>query len=196
MDNTLVSELGIPTQPLSIHMDVRVLDGSSIGRVNDTTFPINPRVSGNHSESMEFLSIEFTHEPVVLGFSWLQRNNPLISWATGYILRWSPFCHVHCLRSALPALGHLKVIYHLHKQSLSAMMGSKTRLKRFIYILCLQEGKQFSKNFERHGRFDIADRLLYFLGQGVAFSREDLLLPLLVSLVHIRWIESRLLCST
>jgi hypothetical protein len=40
-DATLASELGIPTQPLSIPMDFRALDGSAIGRV---THPINLRV--------------------------------------------------------------------------------------------------------------------------------------------------------
>jgi hypothetical protein len=33
MDVTLASELGIPTQPLSIPMGVRALDERSIGRV-------------------------------------------------------------------------------------------------------------------------------------------------------------------
>ena len=47
----LSSELGIPTQPLSIPMDVRALDGLSIGRVTHHTTSINLRVSGNHSEN-------------------------------------------------------------------------------------------------------------------------------------------------
>ena len=32
LDTTLASELNIPTQPLSIPMDVRALDGRSIGQ--------------------------------------------------------------------------------------------------------------------------------------------------------------------
>jgi hypothetical protein len=71
MDNTLVSELGIPTHPLFIPMNVRALEWHSIGRVTHTTCPIKLRVSGNHSESMQFLPIESPHTPVVLGFSWL-----------------------------------------------------------------------------------------------------------------------------
>jgi hypothetical protein len=45
MDATLVLELGIPTQPLSVPMDVRALDGCSIGRVTHTTCPINRVIS-------------------------------------------------------------------------------------------------------------------------------------------------------
>ena len=44
---------------------------------------------------------------MVLGFSWLQRHNPLINWSTGAIMGWSPFCHAHCLKSAQPAPGRL-----------------------------------------------------------------------------------------
>lgn len=69
MDATLVSELGISTQLLSVPMVAIALEGRSIGRVTHSTVPINLHVSGNHSESMQFLLIESPHIPVVLGFS-------------------------------------------------------------------------------------------------------------------------------
>jgi hypothetical protein len=74
-----VSELNIPTQPLSIPMDVRALDARSIGRVTQNTTPINLRVSGNHSGTIQFLLIKSPLIPVVLGFSWLEQHNPLIN---------------------------------------------------------------------------------------------------------------------
>jgi hypothetical protein len=43
---------------------------------------------------MQFLLIKSPHVPTVLG------HNPLIDWATGSIMGWSPFCHAHCLMSA------------------------------------------------------------------------------------------------
>ena len=72
MDATLASELDIPTQPLSIPMDIRALDGRSIDRVTHNTNPINLRMSGNHRETIQFLLIKSPQVPVVLGFSWLQ----------------------------------------------------------------------------------------------------------------------------
>jgi hypothetical protein len=56
------------------------------------------------SESMQFLLLEFPHVPMVVGFSWLQRPNPVIDWAPGSIRGWSPFCHAHCLKSEPPTL--------------------------------------------------------------------------------------------
>ena len=86
MDATLASELNIPTQPLSTPMDVRALDGCSIGRVTHNATPTDLRVSGNHSEAIQFLLIKSPLIPVVLRFSWLQRHNPLINWSTGAIM--------------------------------------------------------------------------------------------------------------
>lgn len=107
MDATLLSELGIPTQQLSIPMDVRALDGRAIiGRVTNSTTPFHLRVSRNHSESVQFMLIKSPRVPVVLGFSW---HNPLINWTAGTIMGWSPFCHAHCLKLAQPTPGHLQV---------------------------------------------------------------------------------------
>ena len=86
MDATLASELGIPTQPLSLPMDVRALDGRSIDRVIHNTSPINLHVSGNHSKMILLLLIKSPQVPVVLGFSWLQGHNPLIDWSAGAIM--------------------------------------------------------------------------------------------------------------
>ena len=82
----LASELNIPTPPLSIPVYVRALDWRSIGRVTHNTTPINLRVSGNYSETIQFLLIKCPQIPMVLGFSWLQRHNPLINWSTGAIM--------------------------------------------------------------------------------------------------------------
>ena len=108
LDTTLTSELNIPTQPLSIPMDVRVLEGRSIGRVTHNTTPINLYVClGTTAKSIQFLLIKSPLIPVVLGFSWLPHHNSLLNWSTGAIIGWSPFCHAHCLNSAQPAPGRL-----------------------------------------------------------------------------------------
>ena len=71
MDATIASELGIPSQPLSVPMDDRALDGCSIGAFTHSTLPVQLRVSCNHSETIQFLLIASPHVPVVFKFSWL-----------------------------------------------------------------------------------------------------------------------------
>ena len=66
LDTTLASELNIPSQSLSIPMDVRALDVRSIGVVTHNTTLINLRVSANHSEAIQFLLIKSPQIPVVL----------------------------------------------------------------------------------------------------------------------------------
>ena len=64
-------------------------------------------VSGNHTETIPFLLIKSPQIPVVLGFSWLQRHNPLINCSMGAIMVCSPICHDHCLKTAQPVPRHL-----------------------------------------------------------------------------------------
>jgi hypothetical protein len=100
IDATIASELGIPTQPLSVTMDVRALDGRSIDEVIHSTVPVQLRVSVNYSEIIQFFLITSPNVTVVLGFSWLQKDNLMIDWTISSILGWSPFCHSHCLQSS------------------------------------------------------------------------------------------------
>jgi hypothetical protein len=69
--------------------------------------PVQLRISGNYSETIQFLLITSPHVPVVLGFSWLQKHNPVIDWTTSSILGWSPFCHSHCLQAVQPSPSRL-----------------------------------------------------------------------------------------
>ena len=80
MDATITSEHGIPPQPLSVPMDARALDGRSVLEVTHSTVPVQLWVSGNHSETIHFLLIASPHVPVVLGISWLQKQNHVIDW--------------------------------------------------------------------------------------------------------------------
>ena len=98
-------ELGIPTQPLSVPIDARALDGRSIGEVTHSTVPVQLRVSGNHSETIQFLLITITCSG---GFGiFLASKAQSDDWTTSSILDWSPFCHSHCLQAAQPSSRHL-----------------------------------------------------------------------------------------
>lgn len=51
---------------------------------------------------MEFLITKSPQHPIILGWPWLQTHNPLISWKTGEISKWSESCLKNCLCSVTP----------------------------------------------------------------------------------------------
>ena len=60
---------------------------SALLAVTRNTVPINLRVSGIHTECLHFLLIESPGlYPLFLVYSWLQKHNPLIDLATGFIV--------------------------------------------------------------------------------------------------------------
>ncbi|KAK3509790.1 hypothetical protein QTP70_011158, partial [Hemibagrus guttatus] len=60
------------------------------------------RVGLFHHERLAFYVISSPANPVILGFPWLRRHDPQISWRTGELVRWSPACKEKCLRDQVP----------------------------------------------------------------------------------------------
>ncbi|KAK3505726.1 hypothetical protein QTP70_020347 [Hemibagrus guttatus] len=52
-----------------------------------------------HHERLTFYVTTSPANPVILGFPWLRRHDPQISWRTGELTRWSPACLRDCLRN-------------------------------------------------------------------------------------------------
>lgn len=50
-----------------------------------------------HEESIEFLVLEHSTSDLILGRPWLIRHDPIISWATGEVLRWGQSCFQRCI---------------------------------------------------------------------------------------------------
>ncbi|KAK3511378.1 hypothetical protein QTP70_005300 [Hemibagrus guttatus] len=65
-----------------------LIDGALVEELGIPTFPCVP--------SLRITAIDTN--PVILGFPWLRRHDPQISWRTGELARWSPTCLKECLR--------------------------------------------------------------------------------------------------
>ena len=102
---------------LSIPMYTRALDGHSIGRVTHSTVP----ASVGQSQWVNTVSTNWISScSCVLGFSWLQRHNPLIDWK-------DPDCSVQS--GAGLNVGRVKRIYPEPFLSLSRSPKLKFTLK-------------------------------------------------------------------
>lgn len=82
LDEELALQSGIPLERLESPRTARALNGKFLAQVTHCTVPITLVLSGNHGDSIEFKIISSPGAPLDLGHS--------------------SFCHLSCLRSALP----------------------------------------------------------------------------------------------
>lgn len=78
---------------------ISAIDGGPIGEGVDhfCTETITLRTSCLHLESISFLVTNTPNNPIILGISWLQQHDLIISWTQREIVKWSRYCSEHCL---------------------------------------------------------------------------------------------------
>ncbi|KAK3569123.1 hypothetical protein QTP86_024496 [Hemibagrus guttatus] len=101
IDGALVKELGISTSPCVPSLRITAIDSQPIGEgyLRRQTEPLGLQVGLFHHERLTFYITSSPANPVILGFPWLRRHDPQISWRTGELTRWSPACLRNCLRN-------------------------------------------------------------------------------------------------
>ncbi|KAK3545156.1 hypothetical protein QTP70_001671, partial [Hemibagrus guttatus] len=101
VDGALVEELGISTSPCVPSLRITAIDSQPIGEgyLRRQTEPLGLQVGLFHHERLTFYITSSPENPVILGFPWLRRHDPQISWRAGELTRWSPACLRNCLRN-------------------------------------------------------------------------------------------------
>ncbi len=56
------------------------------------------KIGNLHEEEIKFLVLEGPTVDIILGRPWLILHSPEIRWESSEIIRWSEFCHQHCLK--------------------------------------------------------------------------------------------------
>ncbi|KAK3569467.1 hypothetical protein QTP86_031438 [Hemibagrus guttatus] len=104
IDGALVEELGIPTFPCIPSLRITAIESQPIGEgyLKRQTELLDFRVRLFHHEQLAFYVTSSPANPVILGFPWLRRHDPQISWRSGELVRWSPTCLKRCLRDPVP----------------------------------------------------------------------------------------------
>ncbi|KAI2668070.1 Retrotransposon-derived protein PEG10 [Labeo rohita] len=104
IDKDFVEANRLPVVSCASPVAVAALDGRPLGtgRVDHTTKDLTLRLEPNHQESICFFIITSPQSPLILGYPWLNRHEPTISWTGGRITHWSPYCHQHCMSLAPP----------------------------------------------------------------------------------------------
>ncbi|KAK3567115.1 hypothetical protein QTP86_010087, partial [Hemibagrus guttatus] len=104
IDGALVERLRIPTFPCVPSLRITAIDSQPIGEgyLKRQTELLEFRVGLFHQEHLAFYVTSSPANPVILGFPWLRRHDPQISWRSGELVRWSPSCHYRCLQNQVP----------------------------------------------------------------------------------------------
>ncbi|KAK3518313.1 hypothetical protein QTP86_003673, partial [Hemibagrus guttatus] len=100
VDRGLVEELGIPIFPCVPALRITAIDSQPIGEgyLKHQTELLDFQVGLFHYERLAFYVTSSPANPVILGFPWLRRHDPHISWRSGELVRWSIMCLRGCLR--------------------------------------------------------------------------------------------------
>ncbi len=92
MDIELARHWSIPVFSLAKSFSANTLCGTPLTKITAISGLVPLIISGNHTEEIRLLLIHSPSTPVVLGHSWLIKQNPFIDWAHHTVLEWSPFC--------------------------------------------------------------------------------------------------------
>ncbi|KAK3539704.1 hypothetical protein QTP70_012035 [Hemibagrus guttatus] len=100
VDRGLVEELGIPIFPCVPALRITAIDSQPIGEgyLKHQTELLDFQVGLFHYERLAFYVTSSPANPLILGFPWLRRHDPHISWRSGELVRWSITCQRGCLR--------------------------------------------------------------------------------------------------
>ncbi|KAK3556364.1 hypothetical protein QTP70_007079 [Hemibagrus guttatus] len=98
LERPLMEELGTPTFPCIPSLRIMVIDSQQIeeGYLKRQTELLEFQVRLFHHEQLAFYVTSSPANPVILGFPWLRRHDPQISWCSGELVRWSPTCLHPC----------------------------------------------------------------------------------------------------
>ncbi|KAK3539000.1 hypothetical protein QTP86_023601 [Hemibagrus guttatus] len=106
IDGALVEELGIPTFPCVPSLKITAIDSQPTGGgyLTCQTKLLEFQVGLFHHEHLAFYVTSSPANPMILGFPWLRRHDPQISWCSGELVRWSPTCLKECLHERVSRL--------------------------------------------------------------------------------------------
>uniref|UniRef100_A0A8C5MK16 Retrotransposon gag domain-containing protein n=1 Tax=Leptobrachium leishanense TaxID=445787 RepID=A0A8C5MK16_9ANUR len=99
MDTTFALEKGIPCVEKNPPIAIRAIDGRPLSNpyISKETSPISMSVGVLHKETVVCQLLSASSCPVVLGYPWLQKHNPVIDWRRNTVLSWSKSCFDSCM---------------------------------------------------------------------------------------------------
>ncbi len=107
----LLSRLHLPRHRHARELRVETVNGKPLGCgcVKFESPLMKLKIGNLHEEEITFLVLEGPTVDIILGQPWLILHSPEIKWESSEIIRWSEFCHQHCLKEIPHPLRRLPV---------------------------------------------------------------------------------------
>lgn len=107
MDLALARKLQLPLHLLTNPIAILGVSGEPLpkGKITHRMGPVTLQVGILHTETLTFLILSSTKDPVILGLLRLQEHDPQICWSSGKLIDWSPQCYFQCF--AVPCCAFL-----------------------------------------------------------------------------------------
>ncbi|KAK3514290.1 hypothetical protein QTP70_012912 [Hemibagrus guttatus] len=158
IDGALVEELGISTSPCVPSLKITAIDSQPIGEgyLKRQTELLGFQVGLFHHERLAFYVTSSPANPVILGFPWLRRHDPQISWRTEELTRWSPACLRECLGNPVSRYPYLLPLVPAALEQLrGARVFTKLDLRSAYNLVRIHEGDEWKTSFHTtHGHYE------------------------------------------
>ncbi len=169
----LLSRLRLPRRRHPRALRVETVNGKPLGRgwVKFESPPMKLKIGNLHEEEITFLVPEGPTVDIILGHPWLIHHSPEIQWESSDIIRWSKYCHQHCLKEIpgpprLPAAQVASTRVESPETSVIPMIPLDYRAFQDVF------SKQAATQLPPHRPWDCAIDLLpgYKLPKGRVYS--------------------------
>lgn len=97
MNSSLIRRLGLRKFALQHSLEVKVVDGTPLGRITHHAQSVKLIFPDFHTEMLSFHVFDSVAHQVILGHPWLKTHNPDFDWDCGRVTSWGPKCADSCL---------------------------------------------------------------------------------------------------
>ncbi|XP_061136628.1 uncharacterized protein LOC133155378 [Syngnathus typhle] len=86
IDWAFARQLGVRTEPLAKTVKAKALNGHALFDISQITEPLSLSF-GNHHEKIRLHVVTSPMSPIILGYPWLSRHNPIVDWGSDTSLK-------------------------------------------------------------------------------------------------------------
>ncbi|KAK3556470.1 hypothetical protein QTP70_008246 [Hemibagrus guttatus] len=126
ISGSLCRQLRLRTTAKPKVYQIHTVTGRSLRQVRWLAGPLHLQIGALHTEEIYLMVLEDSKADVVLGRSWLEQHDPILSWKTGEVLRWGEYCFEGCFpERPSPRFSHVHEV-QVHATSVESPLENRS----------------------------------------------------------------------